>query len=331
VVGNLELSAAIRANPRSLPLITGEVQPQGIDLRVSVLEPSELYWRALAFEDFDIADLSFSSLMSSYGHGFDNWVPLPVSTQRQFFHTGAIARDAAGVKSPADLAGKRVGVSEYQQTGALWTRGIFQHEFGLDPKDVKWFMERPPEKSHGGATGFEPPEGIDLQYIDRDTNIGVMLQNGELDAAIMYNTSRNLVDRSTIEFGPGSGVSRLFNRRTEAARYFQKTGFFPINACVAIRREIVERHPWVVLNLYSAYLEAKERARRAARGDLEALLDAGVADSNTEHALDFDLYPYGVIANRELLETATQYSFEQGLVPRRFELSELFYPATLEL
>ena len=330
-MGNIQLSAALRVNPRSLPLITGEVQPQGIDLRVSVLEPSELYWRALSFEDFDIADLSFSSLMSSYGHGFDNWVALPISTQRQFFHTGVIVRDAAGITSPADLAGKRVGVPEYQQTGALWTRGIYQHEFGLDPRDVKWFMERPPEKSHGGAMGFAPPDGIDLEYIGRDTDIGEMLQNGSLDAAIMYNTSRNLVDRATIEFGPGSGVSRLFDRRMEAARYFQKTGIFPINACVAIRRAVVERYPWVVLNLYSAYLEAKEIARRQARGDLDALLDAGVADHEAERAINFDLYPYGAIANRELLETATLYSFEQGLVPRRFELGELFYPATLEL
>ncbi len=330
-MAKLELSAAIRMNPRSQPLINGQVQPQGIELRVSVLEPSELYWRALAFEDFDIADLSFSSLMSAYGHGSDSWVPLPISTQRVFFHTGVIVRDAAGVKSPADLAGKRVGVPEYQQTGALWTRGIYQHEFGLDPRDVRWFMERPPEKSHGGAMGFEPPEGIDLQYIGRETDIGVMLRDGELDAAIMYNTSRNLVDRSTIEFGPGSGVSPLFDRRVEAARYFDKTGFFPINACLAVRREIVERHPWVVLNLYSAYLEAKEVARRNARGELNLLLEAGIADARTERALDFDLFPYGVIANRELLETATLYSHEQGLTPRRFELGELFYPPTLEL
>jgi len=70
---------------------------------------------------------------------------------------------------------------------------------------------------------------------------------------------------------------------------------------------------------------------RAARGDLDALLDAGVADQHTREAMDFDLFPYGVIANRELLETATLYSFEQGLVPRRLELAELFYPPTLEL
>ena len=330
-MGKLELSAAIRRNPRSLPLVTGEVQPQGIELRVSVLEPSELYWRALAFEDFAIADISFSSLMASYGHGIDHWVPLPVSMQRNFFHTGVIVREAAGIKGPADLAGKRVGVPEYQQTGALWTRGIYQHEFGLDPRDVHWFMERPPEKSHGGAMGFDPPEGIDLQYIGRDTDIGVMLRDGELDAAIMYNTSRNLVDRSTIEFGPDSGVGPLFNKREESARYFKKTGFFPMNAVLCVRREIVEAHPWVMLNLYSACLEAKEVARRNARGDLDNLLEAGVATKETQAALDFDLYPYGVIANRELLETATTYSFEQGLVPRKFELGELFYPPTLEL
>jgi 4,5-dihydroxyphthalate decarboxylase len=330
-MANIDLSFAIGSNPRSRPIISGRVKAQGIDLHCSTVHASELFWRQLTYREFELSEMSMSSLLMAISRGIDTFVGIPIFTTRNFFHTGVLIREDRGIESAADLAGKRVGVPEYQQTAALWARGILQHEFGLDPRDLHWFMERPPEKSHGGAMGFEPPEGIDLQYIGRETDIGVMLRDGELDAAIMYNTSRNLVDRSTIEFGPGSGVSPLFDRRVEAARYFDKTGFFPINACLAVRREIVERHPWVVLNLYSAYLEAKEVARRNARGELNLLLEAGIADARTERALDFDLFPYGVIANRELLETATLYSHEQGLTPRRFELGELFYPPTLEL
>ena len=330
-VAGVELSVGIRANPRSQPIIEGRVNVEGVELHTSVLEPSELYWRALEFEDFHVADLSFSSLLNAYAHGNTSWVALPIFAQRQFFHTGVLVRDDAGIESPADLAGKRIGVPEYQQTGALFTRGVLQHEFGLDPRDVHWYMERLPEKSHGGATGFEPPRGIDLSYIPLTTDLGEMLSNGQVDGAVMYNAMRNLVDRSRAEFGPGSGVRHLFNRRQESARYFAKTGFFPMNGCVVIRRDVVDRYPWVALNLYSAFLAAKENASRQAQADLGALLDAGVADEHVRRAVEFDLYPYGVLANRTLLETATSYAYEQGLTSRQVQLEELFYPATLEL
>jgi 4,5-dihydroxyphthalate decarboxylase len=249
---------------------------------------------------------------------------------------------AVSFESPADLAHKRVGVPEYQQTAALWARGILQHEYGVDPRDLHWFMERPPEKSHGGATGFRPPPGIELDYIPRDTDMGAMLASGELDAALHYLAqTNNLVDRSSRTFGPGSGVRPLFDARAESARYFQKTGIFPINHCVAIRRDVLEAHPWIPLNLYSAFLEAKSVAAAQSLGGgvssaisasgLDAFLDTGTVGGGVAAALATDLYPYGVQANRELLETILLYSYEQGLSEHKLSLEDVFYAPTLEL
>ncbi len=200
----LTLSLGFASNPRSRPILDGRVQPQGIELQATAVGMSELAWRQLGFKEFEVSELSMSSLLIALSHGDDTWVGLPIFTSRRFFHVGALAREDSGINSPADFAGKRIGVPEYQQTAALWSRGILQHEFGLDPRDLHWYMERPPEKSHGGATGFDPQAiGIDLQYIPRETDMGRMLQSGELDGALHYlGSNTNLVDRSTAQFNP---------------------------------------------------------------------------------------------------------------------------------
>ncbi len=332
-VHRLELGFAIGRNPRSEPVLSGRVQPQGIDLHCSDIHGSEIFWRQLTFGEFEVSEMSLSSLLISIAHGIDNWIALPIFTSRMFFHTGVLVRNAAGIRTPADLEGKRVGVPEYQQTAALWTRGILQHEFGVDPANIDWFMERPPKRSHGGATGFVPPAGIRLNYIPTTTDIGEQLELGELDATLLYlANTRNLVDRSQREFGEGSTVSYLFDDRIrESARYFQKTGIFPINHCVVVRSDIARRYPWVMLNLYNAFLDAKQLSNEQTTQLFEPYLATGSLPLESRIDTHLDLYPYGVQANQNLLETIAQYSFEQGLTPRQVGLEEIFYPPTLEL
>jgi 4,5-dihydroxyphthalate decarboxylase len=310
----------------------GRVKAQGIDLHVTRVHPSEMFWRQLHFQEFEVSEMSMSSLLAARAKGDETWVGMPVFTSRQFFHTGILVRTDAGINEPGDLAGKRVGVPEYQQTAALWGRGILLHEFGVKPEDLHWFMERPPEQSHGGATGFQPPPGVTLEYVRRDTNIGEMLMSGELDATLLYIVDRNLVDRSRADLSTGTEVRRLFpDPRAESIRYFQKTGFYPINHCVVVRRDIVESYPWVVLNIYSMLLEAKQVAQAESLSTLAPFLETGLLSSAEQKALETDLFTYGVVGQRELLETITQYSAEQGLTPRQLGLDELFYPPTLEL
>jgi 4,5-dihydroxyphthalate decarboxylase len=331
-MANIELGVALSGNARTEPIHQGRVAAQGIDLHVTKVHPSEMFWRQLHFGEFEVSEMSMSSLLAARARGDDSWVGLPVFTSRQFFHTGILVRADAGIKRPEDLVGKRVGVPEYQQTAALWGRGVLLHEFSVRPEDLHWFMERPPEQSHGGATGFTPPPGVELEYMDRDTNIGEMLMAGTLDATLLYIADRNLVDRSRAELSTGSAVRRLFpDARAESVRYFKKTGFYPINHCVVVRKDVVERYPWVVLNLYSMFLEAKLLAQREALATLTPYVETGLLSAADAAALGTDLFTYGVQGQRPLLETITQFSFEQGLTPRQLALDELFYPPTLEL
>src|SRR6516225_9574197 len=126
----LELSIALSDNERTRPLIEGRVVPQGIKLLPTMVHPSEMFWRQLRFAEFDVSEMSMSSLIISVSRGDTRWVAIPVFTMRKFFHTSIIVRTDSGIAAPADLRGKRIGVPEYQQTWAIWSRGVLQHEFG---------------------------------------------------------------------------------------------------------------------------------------------------------------------------------------------------------
>ncbi|MGH7089558.1 MAG: ABC transporter substrate-binding protein, partial [Stellaceae bacterium] len=247
----LELSIALTNNPRTWPVLDGRVKPDAIDLVITQLGPSEMFWRQLRFAEFDVSEMSVSSLLIAMSKGDDRFVGIPVFTTRRFFHTGIYVRRDARIDSPADLKGKRVGVPEYQQTAALWTRGVLQHEFGVRAQDLEFWMERPPEKSHGGATGFAPPPGITLHYIPPDKDIGSMILSGELQAAIHYvGHGVNLVDRSSADLKSHPEIKTLFpDPAAEGVRFYRKTGLYPINHGMVIRRSLAEKQPWAVLNL----------------------------------------------------------------------------------
>ena len=232
----LALSIALSDNPNTRPLIDGEVVPEGITLTPTAVHPSEMFWRQLKFAEFDVSEMSMSSLVIATARGPTPWVALPVFTTREFFHTRILVRADAGIAAPADLRGKRVGVPEYQQTAAIWARGALENEFGVAPREMEFFMERG-DKSHGGATGFKPPPGVTVNQIPASTNIGEMLTRGELDATLLYLTNPNLVDRSRIDLSADKRIRTLFpDRPAEGRRYYAKTGLYPINHTVVVRR-----------------------------------------------------------------------------------------------
>lgn len=328
---SLDLSVALSDNPNTRPLLDGDVQAEGLRLVTTAVHPSEMFWRQLRFGEFDVSEMSMSSLIIATARGPTPWVALPVFTTREFFHTRILVRTEAGIATPANLAGKRVGVPEYQQTAAIWGRGVLAHEFGVDLKSIDWFMERPPDKSHGGATGFVPPPGIRLSQIPPSTNIGEMLVRDELDATLLYLTHANLVDRSRIDLTNHPKVRPLFDRNAEARRYFAKTGLYQINHTVVVRRTLLEQHPWIALNLFSAFAAARNEVARRGADYLAPFWTTGLLGDDTGRVLATDPMAYGVKAARPVLETIAAYVHEQGLTDRRVALEELFAPSTLDL
>jgi 4,5-dihydroxyphthalate decarboxylase len=327
----LQLSLAMTINPRTRPLFDGTVTADGIDLIPTALHPSEMFWRQLKFADFDVSELSFSSLSMARARGDDKWVGLPVFTTRHFFQTWILVRRDAGIESPADMKGKRVGVPEYQQTAAVWSRGLLEHEWGVAPRDMEFWMERAPSLSHGGSTGFQAPPGVTIRRIAPEKNIGSMMLSGELDATLLYLVDPNLVDRSTADLWNHPAIRPLFpDPHAEGDRYFRKTGFFPINHGMAVRKSLVDQHPWVVLNLFKAFQRANDLANQQRMEHLEYYFAAGLLPQSMGDVLRTPLVSHGIKANRGVLETAARYSHEQGLTPRIIGLDEVFAASTLD-
>jgi 4,5-dihydroxyphthalate decarboxylase len=324
---NLQLSIGITSNPRTWPIIDGTVKLDGIDLIPTVLHPSELFWRQLHFAEFAVSEMSCSSFLIITGRGDMRFVGLPIFTTRRFFHTGILVARKSDIETPADLKGKRVGVPEYQQTAALWGRGVLAHEFGVHPKDMEFWMERTPEKSHGGATGFKPPPGVTVNQIPAEKSIGSMMLAGELDAVLHYLSGRNLVDRSRADLANNPDFKYLFpDPIAEGTRFYRKTGLLPINHQTVMRRDVFEKEPWVALNLIKAFNRANAIANAQRVAHVEDHLAAGLLAGDAKAPL----IHHGVNANRKVIETIAQYSLEQALTPRLIKVEELYAPSALD-
>ena len=329
---SLKLSIALTSNPRTWPVLDGRVKPDGIDLVITRLTPSEMFWRQLKFAEFDASEMSMSSLIMAVASGDERWTGIPVFTTRRFYHSHILVRRDAGIEKPADLKGKRVGVHEYQQTAALWTRGVLEHEFGVTPRDMPFWMERIPSHSHRGAVGFDNPPGVTIHQIPGEKDIGEMMLSGELQAAFHYSLpERNLIDRSRANLIADERIKPLFpHQAAEGARYFAKTGLFPINHGMVVQREIMKQHPWVALNLLDCFNRANAIAERERLAQSEYHAAAGLLGTSADKGLRTQLVTHGVKANTPVLETLAQYSQEQGLTNRRVALSEIFAESTLE-
>jgi 4,5-dihydroxyphthalate decarboxylase len=330
-VADVELSIALNPGPVTRPLLDGEVTAEGVRWATTAVHPSEMFWRQLRFGDFDISEMSLSSLLQSVqGEGGGDWVGLPVFTTRHVCHTDIIVRTGAGIDKPADLAGKRVGVPEYQQTSAVWSRGVLADEHGVDPSGVTWYMERGAGTSHAGGTGFTPPEGVRIESIAPSESIGSLLASGELDASLLYLSDGNLIDRSPDRASLGSRVRRLFDPPAEEqARYVRESGFRHATHCVVVKRSVAEQYPWLVLNVYAAFERAKKLVAERARTALApwAPVLAGTSDVLAGIPTT-DPWPSGVAGQLPMLGTLCRYAHEQGLTRRLVEPGELFAART---
>ena len=337
-MARLTLSFVTGTNERVGPLVEGAVQPEGVELIPTLSDPSETFWRQLNFEEFEISEMSLSSYLIARSRGMD-MMAIPVFPSRRFMHTQLSCHTDSGIIRPEDITGKRIGVGEYQQTAALWTRGILEHDFGVSQYDVHWFMERTDELSHGGATGFRPPEGISFQRVPPDKSLASMLVANEIDVAAVHRAFQkdsNIIDRSTrirAREGDWNKIRPVFpDRIAEGKRFFEQHGYIPANHAYIIRGDIHRKHPWLAFNLYKAFVAAKEVARdRLAASIPTALVFGQEYLAKTRAIFGEDPYPYGIRDNREMIETIIDYSHEQGLTREKAKLEELFAPSTLDL
>ena len=324
---SLSLSFAAPPYDRILPLADGRVVPEGILLNHLSLQVEEVFWRQLRHQEFDVSESSLSSYVMLRSRGDERFIAIPVFTSRFFRHSCAFINTQKGIREPQDLKGKIVGLPEYQMTAVVWLRGIFQDEYGVFPTDISWRRGGEETPGRKEKIDLDVPSDIDLKPIPPDKYLSQMLDDGELDALFAARTPSCFTKGSP-------NVARLFpNYREVEEAYYRKTGIFPIMHTIIIKREIYEENPWVAMNLYKAFCQAKEMVVKSyVRTEALHVTLPWIHDEieRTKNTMDEDWWPYGAAENRNVLETFFRYHHEQGLSARLVTIEELFAPETLD-
>ncbi len=326
-MAKLTLSLAGVDYDRTRSLFDGRVRVDGCEIVATPMTPEEAFHRAFKFQEFDITELSMSNYMTQLSRDACPYVAIPAFVSRMFRHSSIYIRTDKGIDAPEDLKGKIVGVREYPMTAAMWVRGILQDEYGVAPADIRWRNGGQEEPGRTQKVQVQLPDDVELQPIPADETLNGMLDRGDLDALIAARAP-SCLERN-------DKVARLFpDYRTDEEAYYAKTGMFPIMHLVGIRRSIVEQHPWLPVNVYLGYLEAKRICyrRQAEVGHLHTTLPWPVDEFEKARALmGEDFWPYGATENANEIEAMTRYSVEQGLTERKLVAEELFAPSTLDL
>ncbi|KHF38609.1 ABC transporter substrate-binding protein [Halalkalibacter okhensis] len=326
-MSKLQLSFGCWDYDRISALTDGTVKPEGIELNWLNMPVEETFWRMMRHHEFDVAELSFSSYLIARDRGFPNFSAIPVFMSRSFRHSGIYINKHSGIKEPADLIGKRIGIPEYQLSACVWIRGILHHEYGVSPSSVFWYTGGQEKAGRIEKIKLELPPEINIQPINEDQTLNEMLESGEIDAFIAPRAPSCFLNGSP-------NVTRLFTDFvSEEEQYFRKTGIFPIMHVVAIKNEILEKNPWVAANLYQAFVKSKQKVYEGFNqtAALKVTLPWLVSEiERTKEIMGEDFWPYGLENNKATLEAFVTYSYEQGLIKNKLKVEDLFVKSTQE-
>ena len=310
----LHLTLAVGDYESIRALKEGTVQADGIELTVLTDMNSDVrHWRMLRNREFDVAELSMSNYLMAKYTGLP-LVAIPVFLHRRFRHGFIFLNAGKAIAKPTDLIGKKVGLRNFQATANLWIRGILEHEYGVPHRSLHWFKQDDEE------VDWTPPADLKIQRIAAGKSIEKMLLEGEIDALIHPELIQSILEKD-------QRVTRLFpDYRALEMDYYKRTGFFPIMHTTAIRQEIVDKYPWVPINLMQAFEAAKKAAyKRMENPRIVPLAWFRSFLEEQEEVLGPDPWVYGLgDINRRALDTLMQYSCEQGLIGRKIGLDELF-------
>jgi len=326
-VSKLRLSLGCWNYDRTRGLQDGRIQPDGIDLTYLDMPVEETFFRMLRHREFDVAEMSLSSYTVSLFKDQKHFIAIPVFPSRFFRHSCIYVNANAGIKEPKDLIGRKIGNPEYQMTAPVWIRGILQDEYQVPVEGQTYYQGGEEEPNRPEKLKLELPPNIKVAQIGGEDTLAAMLRDGKIDA--LYTARMP----STYHTG-GGRVRRLFENYQEVEQaYFKKTRIFPIMHTVAIKRSVYEKHPWVAMSLYKAFVKSQQEtyADLYVTAALKAMLPWLTKHVEDARALMGDDYwPYGFAPNREALATFLRYHHEQGLSKRLLEPEELFAPETLE-
>ncbi|MGB3176655.1 MAG: 4,5-dihydroxyphthalate decarboxylase [Albidovulum sp.] len=326
----LKLTLGTWDHDRVMALHDGRVDVPGVQLACEIHPTSKLFPLAVQEARFDITEMSVSSYIVQLSRGGSDYTAIPAFVSRAFRHNGFFARAGSGIESPADFAGRKIGVPEYQMTAALWMRGILADEYGVDCDRVHWRTGALDGGVRRERLELRLPDGMRVEPIIEGDSLQDMLLRGEIDGLLAPKPPQAFLD------GHPDLVRLIPDFETAEQAYHQKTGFFPIMHLIGVRKSLADAHPALVRDLYNSFVTARDlamdRLRSVWLGNANrlSLPWLGASMERTIAALGPDYWSYGFGANRTEIDTICRYSLGQHLAARRVEPEALFHPSVLD-
>jgi 4,5-dihydroxyphthalate decarboxylase len=314
----LRLTIGVSDSDRTRPIASGEAPIAGVDAKVTLMGVQALFNKQLTEHTFDCCEFPIASYLRSMEQRDRRYVAIPVFPSRHFRLSCVFVNNLKAIKTPADLADKRIGVPVFDMAAAVWLRGIFHDHFGLArtaPIYVAGGLET-------ARSGDEHPQFYPERFRHEhrnDKSLASLLAEGEIDA---------LYTARAPSTWPSASVSRLFDEPIQAELdYFRKTGIFPPMHLIAVKRTIAESNPGLLRAIYDAFAQSQKIAR-------DRLFDSAALSTMlpwqlenlmfAERQLGHDYWPVGVAKNRTMIEIINRYMVEDGLISRAFPPEEMF-------
>lgn len=305
-------------HPHTAAIVNGTIPIEGVEAEFIKVHPQIGAFRRMVRDvEFDVCEIAPTTYIIARAYGAP-FVALPIFVVRRFHHAGLLVRPDAGIKTPKDLEGKKVGVRAYSVTTGVWTRQVLIDEFGLDSSKVTWVVD---DEEH--VTQLKLPANV--IHAPAGTSLADMMASGELAAGFAANAG---IGRTGNPTGGWKEVEAdypdlLPNAAELEAEYYARTGVYPMHGTIVVKDSVLAEHPWVAKSIYDAFDRAKK--------EWLARLDAGQANEKSDKKYQAlrkivgrDPLPFGIEENRKTIEALEATAFKQGLTPRRMSMSELF-------
>lgn len=319
----LPLTLALGLYDHTRDITDGTVPVEGVQLRTLNLPIEEIFYRFTLHREWDVSEMSMGKYIALRSQDDASVVALPVFISRAFRHSMFYVREGGSVQRPEDLMGKRIGVPEWAQTAGIYGRGYLSDYVGIKLKGIEWLQAGVNEPGRKEKVRLSLPEGINYRNLP-DRSLNDMLLKGELDAVMSARPPAGL----------GQGIVRLMpDSQALEEQYFRDTNIFPIMHSLVLKAPVLDAHPWLTMNFYKAFLEAKNNS-------MERLQDVTASHAPMAWVPNYaqrmagifgeDFYPYGIATgrggdiNRATLAAFLKFGFEQGVCQRLLDVEEIF-------
>jgi 4,5-dihydroxyphthalate decarboxylase len=244
----MKLRVLLGDHPHTAALKSGEITSDLVEMEFAQYTPTNKGFKPMVRDAaFDVSELAIVTFLMAKAYD-KPMVMLPDVMMARFQHSYAVTSPPAGIVTPRDLEGKRVGIRSFTTTTGAWLRGILANDYGVNLDAIDWITFEDPHVAEYIDTTTKAPAGKQIMQ---------MLFDGELDAVLGEQSN-------------DPRVNPLFpDVAAEEKTWLGRYGVVPVNHITVVSKDLSDNHPAIVREVHRMLQES----RAAAHGKSPAFSD----------------------------------------------------------